>query len=427
MKIKITGGTLLMHDGSGFKTVNDTLFVKDGVIEGIGKAADETGYEVFDAKDKLVMPGLINMHTHGYMTFLRNYADDVEFDEWLFKRVMPVEDNMPLEAAYWSSLLGYMEMISTGTTSFVDMHMYLRQAPQAAKDIGIRGYIGRGLVGSDLYTDEGAIRRFNDTLIELEEYGSDMINIVISPHAIYTASPKLYEQLAKEAADRGLLKQTHLSETVGEVENCIKEHGKTPVELLRDVGFLDDKCIVAHCVQMRGDDMSILKELGTSVVTNPASNAKLGNGFAPVKELKEAGINLCLGTDGTASNNTLNMFREMGLLTMIHKGIHKSPTAAPSDFVLKTATVNGAKALGMEGKLGIISKGAKADLAFIDLNALSMFPNNNIISGLVYSANGSEVSDVMINGKFVMKDREFTTIDKEKVYAEMRRIVKENL
>lgn len=427
MKIKITGGTLLMHDNEGFKTVNDTLFVKDGAIEGIGKVADETGYEVFDAKDKLVMPGLINMHTHGYMTFLRNYADDVDFEEWLFKRVMPVEDNMPLEAAYWSSLLGYMEMISTGTTSFVDMHMYVRQAPQAAKDIGIRGFIGRGLVGTDLYEDEQAIRRFNEGLTELEEFGSDMINIVLSPHAIYSAAPKLYEQVAKEAQKRGLLLQTHLSETVGEVENCLKEHGKTPVELLRDVGFLGSKTIVAHCVQMRGDDIKILKETGTTVVTNPASNAKLGNGFAPVTEIADAGVNLCLGTDGTASNNTLNMFREMGLLTMIHKGLQKSPTAASSRFVLETATVNGAKGLGMEGKLGVISKGAKADLAFIDLNALSMFPNNNIISGLVYSANGSEVSDVMINGKFVMKDREFTTIDKEKVYAEMRRIVKENL
>ena len=427
MKTKITGGTLLLHDKEGFKTVKDTLYVDGTDIVGIGQQPDDSDYEVFDATDKLVMPGLINMHTHAYMTFLRNYADDVEFDEWLFKRVMPVEDNMPLEAAYWSSLLGYMEMIQTGTTSFVDMHMYLRQAPKAANEIGIRGFIGRGLVGEDLYKDEGSIRRFNDSLIELEEFGSDMINIVLSPHAIYSASPKLYEQIAAEAKERGLLKQTHLSETVGEVENCIKEHGKTPVELLRDVGFLDEKTILAHCVQMRGDDLDMLKASGASVVTNPASNAKLGNGFAPVTEMKDKGLNICLGTDGTASNNTLNMFREMGLLTMIHKGIQKSPTAAPSDFVLETATVNGAKALGMEGKLGVIAGGAKADLAFIDLNEVSMFPNNNMISALAYSANGSEVKDVMINGKFVMKNREFTTIDKDKVYAEMRRIVAENL
>lgn len=427
MKTKIVGGTLLLHDKDGFKTVKDTLFVDGDHIAGIGSVSDDKDYEIFDASDKLVMPGLINMHTHAYMTFLRNYADDVEFDEWLFKRVMPVEDNMPLEAAYWSSLLGYMEMISTGTTSFVDMHMYLRQAPKAASEIGIRGFIGRGLVGEDLYKDEGSIRRFNDSVIELEEFGSDMISIVLSPHAIYSASPKLYEQIADEAAKRGLLKQTHLSETVGEVENCIKEHGKTPVELLRDVGFLDEKTILAHCVQMRDGDLDIIKESGATIVTNPASNAKLGNGFAPVTDMRKAGINVALGTDGTASNNTLNMFREMGLLTMIHKGLQKSPTAAPSDFVLSTATLNGAKALGMEGKLGVIAEGAKADLAFIDLNELSMFPNNNVISALSYSANGSEVKDVMINGKFVMKNREFTTIDKEKVFAEMRRIVKENL
>lgn len=427
MKTKIINGNLLLHTENGFEVVKEDLYINNGEIVKIGALEDAADYEVFDAKDKLVMPGLINMHTHAYMTFLRNYADDVCFDEWLFKRVMPVEDNMPLEAAYWSSLLGYMEMIQTGTTCFMDMHMYLRQAPKAAKDIGIRSYIGRGLVGSDIYTDPAGIQRFEEAMIELEEYGSDMINIVLSPHAIYSAGTKLYEQVAEEARKRNLLVQTHISETVGEVENCLKEHGKTPVELLRDLGFLGENAILAHCVNPRNDDLAILKESGSTIVTNPASNAKLGNGFAPVTEIREAGINICLGTDGTASNNTLNMFREMGLLTMIHKGIKCDPTAMESSFVLETATVNAAKALGMEGKLGVVAEGAKADLIFIDLNETSMFPNNNMISALSYSANGSEVKDVMINGKFVMKDRELLTIDREKVLFEMRRICAENL
>lgn len=426
MNVKIINGNLLLHDGEGFRVAKENLYVKNNEILQIGgELADESGFAIFDANDKLVMPGLINMHTHAYMTFLRNYADDVEFDEWLFKRVMPVEDNMPLEAAYWSSLLGYMEMFMSGTTSFVDMHMYLRQAPKAAKKAGIRSFIGRGLVGEDLYTD--GFSRFNDSLIELEEFGSDMINIVLSPHAIYSASPKIYEQVAEECKKRNLLKQTHLSETVGEVENCLKQHGKTPVELMRDIGFLDEKTILAHCVQMRGDDMAIIAESGATVVTNPASNAKLGNGFAPVIELAEAGCNVALGTDGTASNNTLNMFREMGILTMIQKGIHKSPTAAPAKFCLETATINGAKGLGMKDKLGVIKEGAKADLAFVDLNEVSLFPNNDIITSLVYSANGSEVKDLMINGEFVMKNRELLTIDKEEVYFNMKKIVAENL
>ena len=254
-----------------------------------------------------------------------------------------------------------------------------------------------------------------------------MINIVLSPHAIYSAGPKLYEQVAEEARQRNLLVQTHVSETVGEVENCLKEHGKTPVELLRDLNFLGNNAVLAHCVHPRGDDMAILKETGSTIVTNPASNAKLGNGFAPITELRNAGINICLGTDGTASNNTLNMFREMGLLTMIHKGIQCDPTAMESSFVIETATTNAAKALGMEGKLGVVKEGAKADLIFIDLNETSMFPNNNMVSALAYSANGSEVKDVMINGKFVMKDREMLTIDREKVLFEMRRICAENL
>ena len=426
MNIKIVNGKLLVYKNKEFCVVDDCLYVKDNEILQIGGCVDnEADYMVFDAKDKLVMPGLINMHTHAYMTFLRNYADDVDFDEWLFKRVMPVEDNMPLEAAYWSSLLGYMEMILSGTTSYVDMHMYLRQAPKASKEIGIRSFIGRGLVGTDLYTD--GYSRFNDSLIELEEYGSDMINIVLSPHAIYTASPKLYEQVAEECKNRKLLKQTHLSETVGEVENCIKEHGKTPVELLRDCGFLDKETILAHCVEMRGDDIAILKESGATIVTNPASNCKLGNGFAPLGAFTEAGLNLALGTDGTASNNTLNMFREMGIVSLIHKGIQKSPTALPARQVLEMATVNAAKGLGMENKLGVIKEGAKADLIFLDLNEISLFPNNDIITSLCYSANGSEVKDVMINGEFVLKNREFLNIDKDKVLAEMRKIVADNL
>lgn len=426
MNVKIINGNLLLREEDKYKVTKETLFIKNNEILQVGgKVANENDFAVFDANDKLLMPGLINMHTHAYMTFLRNYADDVEFDEWLFKRVMPVEDNMPLEAAYWSSLLGYMEMFMTGTTSFVDMHMYLRQAPKAAKQAGIRSFIGRGLVGEDLYTD--GYSRFNDSLIELEEYGSDMINIVLSPHAIYTASPRIYEQVAEECRKRNLLKQTHLSETVGEVENCIKQHGKTPVELMRDLGFLDEKTILAHCVQMRGDDMAIIAESGATVVTNPASNAKLGNGFAPVVELAAAGCNVALGTDGTASNNTLNMFREMGLLTMIQKGIHKSPTVAPARFCLDTATINGAKGLGMQDKLGVIKAGAKADIIFIDLNEVSLFPNNDIVTSLVYSANGSEVKDVMVNGEFVMKNRELLTIDKEEVYFNMKKIVAENL
>ncbi len=387
------------------------------------QAMDAGDYQVINAAHQLVMPGLINMHTHAYMTVMRNYADDVDFDEWLFRRVMPVEDQLPKEAAYWSSLLGCMEMIQTGTTSFVDMHMFHTQSPKAAMQAGMRGFIGRGLVGED----GDGYSRFQEALEEKAAYESDLLKFILSPHAIYSCSEKLLAQVAEEAQKQKMLKQIHLSESEAEVQNAIDKYGKTPVKYLSDLGFLDQDTILAHCVKMRDDDMDILLRHQANIVTNPASNAKLGNGFALINEMAAKGLNICIGTDGTASNNTLNMFREMGLLSLIHKGIAQDSTAAPAQFVLHAATANAAKALSMEGKLGVIAEQAYTDLIFIDLHATSLYPNNNIISSLCYSANGSEVDSVMINGKFVMRNRKLLTIDAERVYYEVDKIVKKCL
>ena len=423
MNYKIINGSLLLYNaGRGFEVKKDTLYIKENKIAHIGEQSETSGekYETVDAADRLIMPGLINMHTHVYMTILRNYADDVDFAEWLFKRVTPVEDSLPAEAAYWTNLLGFAEMFRSGTTSYVDMHMYKCMSGKAASECGMRAFIGRGLVGDDLYSD--GLSRFEEALAEQAEYESGRIKIVLSPHAIYSASEKLYRQVAEEAEKRGLLKQTHLSEGAAEVEDCINNRGITPVKYLNDIGFLDSKTILAHCVQMRGDDIDIIKRSGASVVTNPASNAKLGNGFAPVVDMHKAGINICIGTDGTSSNNTLNMFREMGILSLIHKGIHKDSTAMPAQSVLSMATANAAKALCEEDRLGVIKEGASADLCFVDLRSPSLFPNNNIISSLCYSANGSEVDSLMIDGRFVMRKKELLTIDYDRVCFEINKI-----
>lgn len=422
MNFKIINGKLLVSENGKISIVEKDLYVNGNTLS--FAPLKGAAYETVDAKDRLVMPGLINMHTHVYMSVLRNYADDVDFGEWLFNRCMPVEDKLPVEAAYWTNLLGFMEMIKTGTTSYVDMHMYRCQSAKAAKDAGMRGFIGRGLVGEDLYTD--GMKRFQEALDEKEEYECDTLKFILSPHAIYSASPKLMKQVVEESKKRGMLHQTHLSEGVTEVEDCLKKYGKTPVALLDEIGFLDNETILAHCVQMRDDDMDIIRKAGATVVTNPASNAKLGNGFAPICAMKDKGINVAVGTDGCASNNTLNMFREMGILSIFHKGLEKDSTAMPSEYVVNAATVNAAKALH-EDDLGVIKEGAKADIIFVDLKTPSMFPNNNIVSSLCYSANGSEVRSVMINGQFVMKDNILLTIDEERVYSEVEKIVKKYL
>lgn len=421
MNYKITNAKVLFFEGGEAKIEEKDIFVKDSVVSFVPFKDNEL-FETVDAKNTLVMPGLINMHTHAYMTCMRNYADDVDFNEWLFNGVMPVEDKLQGEDAYWASLLGFIEMIKTGTTSFVDMHMYHRQAPLAAGKAGMRGFIGRGLVGGSLY-EEGN-NRFKEAIEEMDEFGDDTLSFVLSPHAIYSASENLLKEVNEEAKKRGMLKQIHLSESKNEVETCLKERGKTPVKYLYDLGFLDEKTILAHCVHLEDGDLDLIAESKATIVTNPASNAKLGNGFAPVSKIKDKGINLCIGTDGTASNNTLNMFREMGILSLIHKGINEDSTALPAKYVVKCATLNAAKALDREGVIGNIIEGAKADLVFVDLNAPSLFPNNNVLSSLCYSANGSEVKSVMINGKFVMKDNILLTIDAEKVYAKVNETVK---
>ncbi len=422
MNYKISAGLVLRYINGRFVTEQTDLYVKDGKIFHIGRLSSDDGYEMVDAKDKLIMPGLINMHTHAYMSVMKCFADDVDFGEWLFKRIMPVEDRLDGEAAYWGSMLGCAEMIRSGTTCFVDMHLFEGNSARAAGDSGMRAVIGRGLVGEDLYGD--GKERLAQALGEMRDYQSDKIRFVLSPHAIYTCSEKLLRQVVEESEKRGMLRQTHLSESDTEIKDCLAARGKTPVEYLRDIGFLSDKAILAHCVKMQGDDISILAESGAHIVTNPASNAKLGNGFAPITEMRKAGVRICLGTDSAASNNTLNMFREMNLLTLIHKGLAGDSTAAEANFVLQTATVNGARALGMENEIGQIREGASADLVFVDLTSSSLFPNHDIASSLCYAAGGSEVESVMIAGKFVMKNREMLTIDEERVRFENRQTIK---
>lgn len=420
MNYKIVGAKLVVADGDNLCIKQENLYIKGDEIVSVGKEC-QGDFETVNADGKLVMPGLINMHSHVYMSLFRNYADDVNFDEWLFKRIMPVEDRLNCEAAYWSCLFNCMEMILTGTTCFMDMHLFEGASAKAARDIGMRGYISRCVVGEDLYTD--GLSRFNQMLSEQQHYQSDTIKFLFAPHAIYTVSPKMYEQITKESQKRGLLRMTHLSESDNEVQNCLKTYNKTPVELLYSTGFLGEQAILAHCVKLNDNDIKILSDTRSNVVTNPASNCKLGNGFAPVNAMRKAGINICLGTDSNASNNTQNMFREMGIFTLIHKGLACDSVEADAQFVLDTATRNAAKALGMDGKLGVIAPGAKADIIFLDLKSPSLFPANNIISSLCYSANGSEVESVMIGGKFVMKNREFVNIDSERVYFELQKVV----
>ncbi|MBR4993165.1 MAG: amidohydrolase [Lachnospiraceae bacterium] len=414
----------VLPNGDDVEVKETSIYISDDRIAGIG--SEPAGFkcdEVIEGKGKLVIPGLINCHTHSYMAFMRNVADDLPFMEWLFGRIDPIEQKMTDEDTYWGACLAIIEMLKTGTTCFNDMQMNPCQTSKAAIESGIRAVISRGLVGSG--NDEGGRRRINETYKEQEFCKDcDRITIMMGPHAPYTCDDEYFRIVSDEAKKSNMGIHVHLSESVSEIEQIKEKYGCTPIEMAEKNGLFDVNCIAAHCVQVDDKDMDILKKHNVSVVTNPASNMKLGNGFAPVPEMMEKGINVCLGTDGAASNNSLNLFKELHLLTMIHKGTHKTPTCISAKEGFKIATINGAKALGLDKVTGSIEVGKKADLAILDLNKPSMQPVNNLIASLSYSADGTEVETVFVDGKKVVDKGRVTTLDEEKVYEKVNEIIK---
>ena len=421
MGILIKDAMVVLPEGEEDKIAKHSIYIEDDKITGIdsepqGFKAEKT----IDGKDRLVIPGLINAHTHTYMSTFRNVADDLSFMDWLFKTIDPLEAQLTEEDAYWGSCLGQLEMIKSGTTTFNDQQMHIHQTTRAVMDSGMRAVICRGLVG-DTYDLED--RRLKEALEEAEDAGKcDRLKFMLGPHAPYTCAPDYLKMCADVAKEKGMGIHIHLAESVTESENMRKDHDCTPIEYALNAGVFEVPTIAAHCVQVNDADMDILKSHNVSVVTNPASNMKLGNGFAPVPEMLGKGINVCLGTDGAASNNSQNMFREMSLLGLIHKGTHATPQCISAKETFRIATINGARALGLDKLTGSIEVGKKADLAIMRLDVPSMMPNNNLLASLVYSANGSEVDTVIADGRVLMEGREVKTLDEEKVYFEIRKI-----
>ncbi len=421
MGMVIEGALALLPEGDGFAARTTDIYIEGRDIAALGEEpAGFTAERRIDGTGKMVIPGLINAHTHNYMTLMRNAQDDVPFEEWLFHGVMPKEDAMTPEDAYWGAMLGMMEMVRTGTTCFNDMQMHIHQTTRAAVEIGMRGVVGRGLSGSA--SDEGGARRLREAVEEITAWqGEPLLTFMIAPHAPYTCDAGLMRAAAELAQERGLGLHIHLSESRNEVENARRDFGMTPVEYADSLGLFRGPALAAHCVWLTDRDIEILRDRGVSVVTNPASNMKLGNGFAPVPRLLREGIRVCLGTDGAASNNSLNMFREMGFLAMIHKGAGLDAVSVSAAETLKMATKSGAEALGLGDVTGEIAVGKRADLAILDLRCPEMMPVNNPISALTYSANGSEVETVIADGQIIMENRRFTRIDEERVYFEAAR------
>ena len=399
------------------------IYIEGSRITGIGHSPEGFSAEkVIDGTDRLAIPGLINCHTHSYMAFMRNVADDLSFMDWLFGAIDPIEQKMTDEDTYWGACLAIIEMMKSGTTCFNDMQMNIHQTTRAVKESGMRAVICRGLVGSG--DDEGGQMRLRQAFEERDAARDcERLSFMLGPHAPYTCDDAYMRIVSEEAKKNRMGIHVHLSESENEISQIKEKYGMSPIEMADRNGLFDVPAIAAHCVQITESDMDILKARNVSVVTNPASNMKLGNGFAPVPDMLEKGINVCLGTDGAASNNSLNLFHELSLLTLIHKGVRKTPQCVSAQEGFRIATLNGARALGLEKETGSLEEGKKADIAILDLNTPSLTPRNNLLAGLSYSANGSEVETDIIDGKITMEGRKVMTLDEKLVYQKVNEII----
>ena len=430
--------TILPAQKGMFEVQECNVYIEDDIIKSVIECdkkkdtrapfSDKTADKVISGKDRLLMPGIVNAHTHIYMNFMRGCGDDLKFDEWLNKRIFPIEDNMTEEDAYWGTKLGLLEMIESGTTSFIDMNLNMLPCGAAIEEAGLRGMISRGLVGKGP-EDEGAITRIKETMEAREKYlDNDLIEVCLGPHAPYSCDEKLQHYIAELAMEYNMKINMHLSESRKEVEDCLKKYGVTPIALAERAGLFNNRTIAAHCVHVTDEDLDILRKNHVTVATNPVSNMKLGNGFSPIPKMLKKKINVALGTDGAASNNSLNMFHELSVLTLIHKGLTEKAQCVSAKEGLFMMTMAGAKAMGKEYEIGSVEEGKKADLILLNTASTSMMPRNDLISCLAYSANGSEVDTVIVDGKILMENREVKTLDKERIFFEnekiMNRIIK---
>jgi 5-methylthioadenosine/S-adenosylhomocysteine deaminase len=397
-----------------------SIYIDGNTIASIGERPEGFVPErTIDGGAYLASPGFVNAHTHGYMAIMRGYADDLGFDDWLFGRVMPFENRIKPEDAYWSCMLAAMEMIRSGTTSYLDMHMFPDVTVQAALDSGMRAVISRGLSGGEDDV-EGGKRRLREAETEIGKYKntSPRIGFMLAPHAVYTCGESYLREIADKARELGLGIHTHLAETDGEVRGCYEKYGCSPVELFDRFGLLRSSTVAAHCVRLSISDINILSYRGVNVAINTGSNLKLGNGLPPLASLRRHGVNLCLGTDSTASNNSLSIIREMQLFSLVHKGVTKDPTVAPAADCFDMATKNGARALGLEGVTGELRAGLRADIALFPIDAPEQHPLRDPKSMFCYSSSALRADTVIIDGEIVLDGGRFTRFDAERVLAE---------
>jgi len=423
----IRGGTVVTMDPS-HRVINDgAVAITKGRIEAVGTTVEIDGAytspEIINASGKVVIPGLINGHTHVPMTLFRGIADDLDLQEWLTKYIFPAEaKNVTEDFVRVGTRLGLAEMIRSGTTTYCDMYYFEDAIADETVKAGMRGVLGETVIDfpvADNKTNAEAMAYVERFLTHWK--GNALIVPAIAPHAPYTVSADHLKAVRALSDRTGAPVVIHISETRREVDDSIKDKGAAPIDYLNSIGFLNDRVIAAHVVWPTAAEIGLLKKLGVGIVHNPQSNMKLASGVAPVPELLRNNMPVGLGTDGAASNNDLNLWEEMDTAAKLHKVFAKDPKVVSAQEAFEMATIRGARALHLEKEIGSIERGKRADIVIVDLDDLNQTPFYNIYSDLVYSAKAGDVRTVIIEGRVVMRDRRLLTLNEVAIKTDARK------
>ena len=418
----------LILNPNNFENKKQSLLIKDDLIAEISDEIDDSNADkIIDAEGKILLPGLINTHTHLSMTLFRGLADDLSLDSWLNDHIWPMEANLNGDYCYIGALLGAVELIKSGTTTFSDMYFYMEDVARAVDDAGIRAVLSYGMIDfGDAERREAEIKENMALYDACNGMADGRIKVFFGPHSPYTASEELLVKVRQLADEHNMGIHIHVSETQKEINDSLDERGIRPFEYLEKIGFLGPDVVAAHCVWLSDEEIEIIKKHDVKVSHNPCSNMKLASGVAPVTKLIENDICVSIGTDGASSNNNLDLIEELKTASLLQKVSTLDPKVLTSDEAIEMATIKGAEALGLGDEIGSIEVGKKADIILIDTNSANMVPDSSSLSSnVIYSANGSNVDTTICNGKILMENKKLTTLDEDEIYAKAKQAIKE--
>ena len=380
------------------------------------KAPRKRAEKIIDGRGKLAMPGLVNCHTHLAMNLFRGIAEDKPLERWLEETIWPLEAKLKPRDVCDGALLGCLEMIKGGTTTFADMYFHEDQLAKAVEKSGLRAVLAQGILeAGDPSRGEKMLQKSVDFARKYKGYADGRVTAHLGPHTLYTCSSELLAKVRQKASELNVGIHIHLAESEENVNQTKQKHGLPEVELLEKIGFLGSDVLAAHCIHLTKREMQLLAKHNVKVSYNPVANMKIAQGTAKIKDLLDLGVTVGVGTDGPASNNNLDMFQSMKVGALLQKQYYEDPTVLPAQTVLKMATIDGAKALGLEKTVGSLEVGKKADVILIDFKRPHLTPVHDPYANIVYSAGGSDVDTVIVDGKILMENKNVKTLDEEGV------------